>query len=59
MKKIDFKILLPNVITLSGLSFGLSSIRFALESDFNLAIVSLDIADPQVAAPKIQINVER
>ncbi len=41
MKKIDFKVLLPNVITLSGLSFGLSSIRFALESDFNLAIVCI------------------
>jgi CDP-diacylglycerol--serine O-phosphatidyltransferase len=41
MKKLDFKVLLPNVITLSGLSFGLSSIRFALESDFNLAIVCI------------------
>ena len=41
MKKIDFKVLLPNVITLSGLSFGLSSIRFALEADFNLAIVCI------------------
>ena len=41
MKKLDFKVLIPNVITLSGLSFGLSSIRFALESDFNLAIVCI------------------
>ena len=41
MKKLDFKVLLPNVITLSGLSFGLSSIRFALESDFNLAVVCI------------------
>ena len=41
MKKIDFKVLLPNVITLSGLSFGLSSIRFALESDFNFAIICI------------------
>ena len=41
MKKIDFKVLLPNVITLSGLSFGLSSIRFALESDFRLAIICI------------------
>ena len=41
MKKIDFKVLLPNVITLSGLSFGLSSIRFALEADFKLAIVCI------------------
>ena len=44
MKKIDFKVLLPNVITLSGLSFGLSSIRFALEQDFNLAILCILIA---------------
>ena len=41
MKKLDFKVLLPNVITLSGLSFGSRSIRFALESDFNLAIVCI------------------
>tara|TARA_B100001079_G_scaffold106798_1_gene91709 strand:+ start:75 stop:797 length:723 start_codon:yes stop_codon:yes gene_type:complete len=41
MKKLDLKVLLPNIITLSGLSFGLSSIRFALESDFNLAIVCI------------------
>ena len=41
MKKLDLRVLLPNVITLSGLSFGLSSIRFALESDFNLAIVCI------------------
>ncbi|MDA9204970.1 phosphatidylcholine/phosphatidylserine synthase [Gammaproteobacteria bacterium] len=41
MKKLDFKVLLPSVITLTGLSFGLSSIRFALESDFNLAIVCI------------------
>ena len=44
MKRIDFKVLLPNIITLSGLSFGLSSIRFALESDFNLAIVCILLA---------------
>lgn len=44
MKKIDFKVLLPNVITLSGLCFGLSSIRFSLEADFNLAILCILIA---------------
>jgi len=44
MKKIDFKVLLPNVITLTGLSFGLSSIRYALEGDFNLAILCILIA---------------
>ena len=41
MKKIDFKVLLPNVITLAGLSFGLSAIRFALEGNFSLAIVHI------------------
>ena len=41
MKKLELRVLLPNIITLSGLSFGLSSIRFALESDFNLAIVCI------------------
>ena len=41
MKKLDLRVLLPNIITLSGLSFGLSSIRFALESEFNLAIVCI------------------
>ena len=41
MKKLDLRVLLPNIITLSGLSFGLSSIRFALESDFNLAIICI------------------
>ena len=44
MKKIDFKVLLPNVITLSGLCFGLSSIRFSLEADFNLAVLCILIA---------------
>ena len=44
MKKLDFKVLLPNVITLTGLSLGLSSIRFALEADFNLAIVCILLA---------------
>ena len=41
MKKLDFKVLLPNVITLTGLSFGLSSIRFAIESEFNYAIICI------------------
>ena len=55
MKKLDLRVLLPNIITLSGLSFGLSSIRFALESDFNLAIVCIlfaglcDVLDGMVA----------
>ena len=38
MKKINLKSLLPNLITLSGLSFGLSSMRFAIEGEYHLAI---------------------
>ena len=38
MKKINLRSLLPNLITLSGLSFGLSSMRFAIEGEYNLAI---------------------
>ena len=41
MKKLDLRVLLTNIITLSGLSFGLSSFRFALESDFNFASVCI------------------
>ena len=32
MKKINLRSLLPNLITLSGLSFGLSSMRFAIRA---------------------------
>lgn len=41
MKTINLRSLLPNLITLSGLSFGLSSIRFAIEGDFNFAIICI------------------
>jgi CDP-diacylglycerol--serine O-phosphatidyltransferase len=41
MNKINFKALIPNLITLTGLSFGLSSIRFALESEYSLAVVCI------------------
>jgi CDP-diacylglycerol--serine O-phosphatidyltransferase len=41
MKKITLRSLLPNLITLSGLSFGLSSMRFAIEGEFNLAIICI------------------
>ena len=41
MKKIYLRSLLPNLITLSGLSFGLSSMRFAIEGEFNLAIICI------------------
>ena len=41
MKKINLRSLLPNLITLSGLSFGLSSVRFAIEGEYNLAILCI------------------
>jgi CDP-diacylglycerol--serine O-phosphatidyltransferase len=41
MKKINLRSLLPNLITLSGLSFGLSSMRFAIEGEFNLSIICI------------------
>ncbi|EJP73268.1 MAG: CDP-alcohol phosphatidyltransferase family protein [Gammaproteobacteria bacterium] len=41
MKKINLRSLLPNLITLSGLSFGLSSMRFAIEGEFNLAVICI------------------
>ncbi len=41
MRGIKLKALIPNLITLTGLSFGLSSIRFAIESNYNLAIVCI------------------
>ena len=41
MNKINLRSLLPNLITLSGLSFGLSSMRFAIEGEFNLAIICI------------------
>ena len=33
--------LMPNLVTLTGLCFGLSSIRFALEGDYNLAVICI------------------
>ena len=41
MKKINLRSLLPNLITLSGLSFGLSSMRFAIKGEYNLAILCI------------------
>ena len=41
MKKINLRSLLPNLITLSGLSFGLSSMRFAIEGEYNLGILCI------------------
>ena len=44
MKKIDFRSLIPNLITLTGLCFGLSSIRFALEYQFEIAVINILLA---------------
>ena len=44
MKRLKLKSLIPNLVTLSGLSFGLSSIRFAIEGDYNLAVICILIA---------------
>ena len=44
MNKLDLKVLMPNLVTLTGLCFGLSSIRFALELEYNLAVVCILLA---------------
>ena len=44
MNKLDLKFLMPNLVTLTGLCFGLSSIRFALELEYNLAVVCILLA---------------
>ena len=41
MRRLNVRSLIPNLITLSGLSFGLSSIRFAIEGEFNLAVICI------------------
>ena len=51
MKKINLRSLLPNLITLSGLSFGLSSMRFAIEGEFNLAIICILFAGLRTILP--------
>ena len=44
MNKLDIRVLIPNLITLTGLCFGLSSIRFALELVYSLAVVCILLA---------------
>ena len=44
MRRLHFRSLIPNLITLLGLSFGLSSIRFAIEGEFNLAVICIIFA---------------
>jgi len=41
MKRLSLKALVPNLITLSGLCFGLSSIRFAIEGNYSLAVICI------------------
>ena len=41
MRRLHFRSLIPNLITLSGLSFGLSSIRFSIEGEFNFAVICI------------------
>ena len=53
--KISFRAVIPNIITIFALILGLTSIKFTMTSDFNLAIVSivlaaiLDAADGRIA----------
>ena len=44
IKRIDFKSQIPNFITLAGLSFGLSSIRFSLDYNFEISVICLLLA---------------
>ena len=44
MKRPKIKLLIPNLVTLTGLSFGLSSIRFAFFEEFNIAVICVLIA---------------
>ena len=41
MRRLNIRSLIPNLITLSGLSFGLSSIRFSIEGEFNFAVICI------------------
>jgi len=41
VRRLNLRSLIPNLITLSGLSFGLSSIRFAIEGEFSLAVICI------------------
>jgi len=55
MKKIDFRIALPNFITIIGLCLGLNSIKLAFEGNFQQSIIFillaaiLDAADGRIA----------
>lgn len=44
MKRLKIKLLIPSLITLTGLCFGISSIRFAFFEEFKIAIICILIA---------------
>ena len=44
MNRLDLRVLIPNLVTLTGLCFGLSSIRYALEFNFNLSVICILLA---------------
>ena len=44
MKKIDFRVALPNLITILGLCLGLNSLKHAFEGDFEKALVFVVLA---------------
>ena len=39
MKKIDFRVALPNLITIIGLCLGLNSLKLAFEGNFEKALI--------------------
>ena len=44
MKKIDFRVALPNLITIVGLCLGLNSLRLAFEGNFEKALIFIVLA---------------
>ncbi|MAK12242.1 MAG: CDP-diacylglycerol--serine O-phosphatidyltransferase [Candidatus Pelagibacter sp.] len=44
MKKIDFRVALPNLITIIGLCLGLNSLKLAYESNFEKALIFIVLA---------------
>ena len=44
MKKIDFRVALPNLITIIGLCLGLNSLKLAFEGNFEKALIFIVLA---------------
>ena len=44
MKKNSIKSMIPNITTLIGLCFGITAIRFALSSQFELSVICIVMA---------------